>query len=103
LSIDLKNHLSRNGQVITQTAADAVFLFDLTLGEFYSLNDVGHRVWQLCDGSRSVYDLVSIVCQEFEAPSETVEADVLELLADLIAEGLLENAEQPAQSSTAIA
>jgi pyrroloquinoline quinone biosynthesis protein D len=103
LNIDLKNHFRRNEQVITQAAADAVFLFDLNRGEFYSLNDVGHRVWQLCDGSRSVDDLVYSICQEFEVPSETVEADVLELLADLIAEGLLESTEQIAQSSAAIA
>lgn len=103
MNIALKNHLRRNEQVVTQAAADAFFLFDLKRGEYYSLNDVGHRVWQLCDGSRSVDDLVSIICQEFEAPSEAVKADVLELLADLVAEGLLEKTEQIAQSSTATA
>jgi hypothetical protein len=103
LNIALKSHLRRNEQVVTQAAADAFFLFDLSHGEYYSLNDVGHRVWQLCDGSRSVDDLVSLICQEFEAPSEAVAADVLELLADLVAEGLLEKTGQIAQSSTATA
>jgi len=103
LNIALKSHFRRNEQVVTQAAADAFFLFDLSQGEYYSLNDVGHRVWQLCDGSRSVDDLVSVICQEFEAPSEAVEADVLELLADLVVEGLLEKAEPVAQSSMATA
>ena len=103
MNIALKSHLRRNEQVVTQAAADAFFLFDLSQGEYYSLNDVGQRVWQLCDGSRSVNDLVSVICQEFEAPTEAIETDLLELLADLMAAGLLEKTEPVAQSSTATA
>jgi hypothetical protein len=103
LIIDLKDHPKRNEQVLTQRAADgAFFLFDLNRGEFYALNDVGERVWELSDGSRSVYDLIRVICKEFEAPADVVEADVVELLASLADEGLLENVGHVAQHSKAV-
>lgn len=101
--MDLTSHPKRNEQVLTQRAADgAFFLFDLNRGEFYALNDVGERVWELSDGGHSVSDLILILCQEFEAPPEMIEADVVELLASLVDEGLLENAGHVAQHSKAV-
>ena len=46
-------------------------------------------MWDLCDGSRSVAQLVAVICQEYEAPAETIEVDVLELLTDLVHEKLV--------------
>lgn len=103
MDINLEGHPRRKEQVLEQSTASALFLFDLNRGEFYTLNDVGERAWQLCDGSRSVSEIISILCQEFDAPRKMIEADIFELLADLVGEGLLEDAEQVAKTSLATA
>jgi hypothetical protein len=46
-------------------------------------------VWALFDGSASLASVVTAVCAEFEAPPQVVEADVVELVRDLLDEGLL--------------
>jgi len=76
--------------LLAQRAADTRVLLDPADGRYYALDDeVGGRLWDLCDGTRTVAQLVEAICAEYDAPAETVEADVLEFLGDLSADGLL--------------
>jgi len=79
-----ENHPRRRGQVIAQQASETTILLSLENGQYYTLNEVGGRVWALCDGSRRVADMVAIIQQDYEAPAEIIEADILELLEELI-------------------
>ena len=47
-------------------------------------------MWELCDGKRTVSDMVSAICQEYDSPVDTIEEDVLEILRDLADEKLVE-------------
>ena len=58
-------------------------------GQCYALDDIGAVIWSLCDGAHSVADIVAAIVSEYDAPVETVEADTMELLQDLIHEKLL--------------
>jgi coenzyme PQQ biosynthesis protein PqqD len=83
---------TRRADVLTQETSDALVLLDPQGGAYFSLNDVGSRVWGLCDGTRSVADLVSVLADEFDAPTEAIRDDVLELLEELASEGLVTEA-----------
>jgi hypothetical protein len=85
-----QSHPQRREQILTQQASDTLVLLNLDNGEYYTLNDVGIRVWDLCDGKHSVSEMVAILCQEYEAPHETIAADVLELLQDLAYERMVD-------------
>lgn len=87
--IKLESHFRRKEQVLTQSVSDTQVLFDLDSGQYYSLNEVGGRLWQLCDGSHSVSEVISALCDEFEASPEMIESDVLELLRELECEALV--------------
>lgn len=76
-------------RVLVQSAAGTLVLLDLDGGEYYALDDVSARVWELCDGERDVEGVVAAVIAEYEAPPERIRADVLELVDELRAEGLL--------------
>ena len=54
--------------VVHQSVSDTLVLCSMLGGEYLALDDVGGRVWELCDGSRTVADLVSILGAEFDAP-----------------------------------
>jgi coenzyme PQQ biosynthesis protein PqqD len=58
-------------------------------GEVKVLNEVGAQIWALADGSRSVRDIITALCAEFEAPSAVIEADTLKFLAQLQQKGLI--------------
>lgn len=76
-------------RVLFQRVKDDVVLLNMETGNYYALNEVGGRVWALCNGKHSVSEIIALVAQEYTAPVETVETDVLALLADLAEEKLL--------------
>jgi hypothetical protein len=78
---------------------DEVVIIYLTTGDYYSINQVGARIWELCDGYHSMKDIVLFVSQEFDTPEETATQDVLELLNDLASENLVIIRENPRQAS----
>jgi hypothetical protein len=88
--IGLETRPRRKGSVIAQKAAGTLVLLSVDTGHYYSLGEVGGRVWELCDGVRNVAELVSIITQDYDASASTVEADVLELLADMADENLVD-------------
>jgi hypothetical protein len=88
--IGLESRPRRREGVLTQQSTDSLVLLSVDSGQYYALDEVGGRVWELCDGVRSVADVVSVISQEYDAPPTTIEADVLELLADLANEKLVD-------------
>jgi len=63
-------------------------------GVYYGLDSVGARIWALLAEPRSVAELVTTIVDEFDVTPERCERDLLALLDDLAARGLVR--EQPA-------
>ncbi len=70
-------------QVIAQKASGDLLLFNMLDGNYYSLDEVGCRVWELCDGSHTVDQIIDTLAAEYEAPKETLHEDAVELLEQL--------------------
>ena len=51
--------------------------------ELYTMNETGKRIWSLLDGTASLGQIANILSQEFDAPTEEIERDVLGLLSEL--------------------
>lgn len=84
-----ESRLRRRDRVLTQRAAGQWVLLDLDDGQYFALDEVSGRIWDLCDGSRDVAAVVEALCQDFDAPAETVEADVLAFLGEMVEEKLV--------------
>src|SRR5207253_302514 len=70
-------------RVVSRRGEDTVILLDPESGEYFTLDDVGGRIWELCDGSRTVEEIAETIASEYDAPAERVRADVIELLGEL--------------------
>lgn len=79
----------RGGDVLSQQAGDSLVLLNLLSGQHFTLEQTGRRIWELSDGTRTVADIVAVICAEYEAAPVVVESDTLELLGELRNEGLL--------------
>lgn len=79
----------RREQIIVQKGSKDVLLFNMDDGSYYALNDVGNRIWELCDGTHRVAQLVCMLAKEYDAPAEIIETDILELLEDLRSKNLI--------------
>jgi hypothetical protein len=75
--------------VMCQRASDLMVLFDMEDGRYFELNDVGARMWELCDGTRNCSDLVAVIEQEYEAPRDIIEADVIDLVQRMLERRLI--------------
>lgn len=53
------------------------------------LNLVGSRIWDLCDGNRTICKIVDIIYNEFEGKRSNIERDVLNFVDDLEKRGML--------------
>jgi hypothetical protein len=76
-------------QVSVEVDGEAVIL-GLADGVYYGLDPVGARVWGLLEQPRTVAELRDAVVAEWEVDAPTAERDLLDLLADLAARGLVE-------------
>jgi hypothetical protein len=76
-------------QVSVDLDGEAVIL-GLADGVYYGLDPVGARVWELIAQPRSVAELRDAVVAEWDVDAPTAEADLLALLADLAARGLVD-------------
>jgi hypothetical protein len=80
---------ARSGSVSAVRHGDRVVLMDLSGEEFYSLDGVAGRMWELLSQPISSGLLADRLAAEYDAPLETIREDVLECLAQLDREGLV--------------
>lgn len=80
----------RREGVAAQVVNGEAVLLSIESGEYFSLNRVGSRIWELCDGTKSAADIVSVICAEFDVAQDAAAADIHELLRELAKEKLVE-------------
>ena len=80
---------ARGAGVITQKVEGTLVLLHLESGEYYSLDETGESIWELCDGAHSVGMISSKLGTEYGVAAEQLGTDVSELLMDLAKEGLI--------------
>ena len=79
----------RRSDVLAQAAGDTVILLTPDSGEYFTLNEVGGRIWELSDGARSVVEIVAVLAEEYDAPRDEIQADALDVLSQLAQERLV--------------
>jgi hypothetical protein len=83
-------------QISSDLEGEAAIL-NLTSGVYYGLNAVGARIWHLLQTPTTVQDLVSALLDEYDVDRAQCERDLLTLLPQLEAEGLIEVRHDPPQ------
>lgn len=75
---------------VARHAGEEAILLELTSGTYFSLDAIGCRIWQLCDGNRTGREIAREIALEYEVQIETVERDVAEFLNELERERLVD-------------
>jgi hypothetical protein len=90
--------LRRSPHVFCATVADEAVLYDDQRGEYFGLNPVAARIWQLADAGLTVGAILEQLQTEFEADAAQIASDMETLVADLCLKGLcvIESGETPA-------
>ncbi len=74
--------------VFRELQGEAVIL-SLESSRYFGLDPIGTRIWQLCEAHHSLRRVWDAMQQEFDAPGEALQADLLKFVDELSANGLL--------------
>lgn len=75
--------------VLTQEVSGEMVLMDLSSEQYFGLDAVGTRVWNLLDQGTAPAELLSILLREYEVEQQQLESDIEELLGKLLEAGLV--------------
>ena len=78
-----------SGQVSCDLAGETAIL-DIKSGIYYGLNAVGTRIWNLIQEPRIVTEVRDVLLEEYDVEPDCCERDLLALLQELAAKGLIE-------------
>ncbi len=81
--------VAAGNQVSSDLGGEAVIL-DLKSGVYHGLNEVGARIWDLIQQPKAVKNIKQMLLQEYEVEPERCDRDLMALLQELKAAGLIE-------------
>lgn len=84
-----QRYAARRQNTSCRLGAEAVVL-DLTQGKYFGLDDVAARVFELLGQPRTMDELRDAIVAEYDVAADRCEADLNELLRDLIRHQLVE-------------
>lgn len=68
---------------------DELVMMDAGSGHYFSLDAIGHDIWNRLEQPVRVGDLCMALEQAYAAPLDVITADVLRLLDSMVGEGLV--------------
>jgi hypothetical protein len=87
--------LRRNSDVRFRTVLDEGVVIKQDTAEVLVLNEVGARVLELLDGTRTVGEVETVLAAEFATPAAELGRDLEGYVAELLAAGIVEAAPRP--------
>ena len=76
-------------QVSCELDGEAVIL-QMSAGTYFGLNEVGRRIWSIIQQPHRFEEIVSQLLEEYEVDRAQMEADLRELLLQMLNAGLVE-------------
>jgi hypothetical protein len=80
--------------VVSTRQCDTTVLLDVNGGWYYTLNEVGGRIWELVGEKATVAEIVDRLNGEFDASAERLATDTSAMLERLLEAGLVERSER---------
>ena len=74
-----------------QHVGDGAVVLLARSGQLYTCNDTTEAFLEKVDGARSLDQIIDLLSNEFEVDKATLDQDMAELAAELVAEGILAN------------
>ncbi len=86
---DSSKKISISDQVLSQRVGEETVLLDLAGENYFGLDPVGTRFWDLLQSGSTLPEIIEIMTAEFEVSAAQLEIDLLEFLAKLNSSGLI--------------
>ncbi|KEO88633.1 hypothetical protein EH31_16895 [Erythrobacter longus] len=88
--MQLTDQFTVSEDVVVREVSGELVLLDLNSGQYFGLDAVGARIWELlADGLRDLNAICDQIENEFDAPRERIEADLIALATQLQEQALI--------------
>ena len=89
IAITLAHRAIRSDQVLSQDLDGEAVLLDLASEQYFGLNPVGTRIWDLLDGQTPLGAIQNVLCAEYDVDPTLIGKDLLALADALTRAGLV--------------
>jgi hypothetical protein len=96
-TIKLEDVVCAADSQVSNRLGDEVAILELDQGTYFGLNPTGAHIWEQLHQPVSVQALLASVVAEYEVDEQTAREDLLKLLEQLRAAGLIEVRGEPAR------
>ena len=90
MGVPPESTFSVSPDVLSQRVRGETVLLDLNTDQYFGLNEVGSRIWELVGEGQSLEQLIDTLLAEYDVTRQQLEADVRHWLGMLLEAGLLE-------------
>lgn len=87
-AVTLDTVLVRSQEVLFQEVGGEAVLLDLASEQYFGLDPVGTRIWELIGAGTSLRDIHARLCEEYDAEPANIAEDLLALGQSLVDAGL---------------
>lgn len=87
--MDLNQVITLSPDVISQEVSGETVLLDLNSENYFGLDEVGTRIWQLIESSGKLQDIYDTLLAEYEVEADQLLEDMEQLLTDIEKAGLV--------------
>lgn len=78
------NNPIRKSNLVFNKLKDEMIILDFSSDkQFHQLNEVGARIWELCDGNNSIQQIEDIICDEFDINPTDASQDLKAFIDEL--------------------
>ena len=89
IAMPLPQVVSVPTEVMARQVGDETVILDLASGNYYGLDPVGARIWQLLAEGKPLAQICDTLTAEYEVSRAAAERDLEQLVGELGAKGLL--------------
>jgi hypothetical protein len=90
MSLKPDTPVQRNASLVETSVGDEIVLMRMETGECFGLGETGSEIWRRLAHPNSATAIVDSLVEEYDAPAEQIQQDVLDLLEDLSNRGLVQ-------------
>jgi hypothetical protein len=91
--VSLQTAVRVSDDVVVRELDGEAIILNLSSGVYFGLDPVGTRMWQLIGQLARLQDVVDAMRDEYDAPIEKLEHDLLQLVFELTENGLVKRIE----------
>lgn len=90
MDLSMSTQIARNPELLHAAAGDEVMMMNIEGGNYFGLDPIGRRIWELIAEPATIADICARLTSEYDVAPDTCQAEVLTFLTKLADHGIID-------------